>query len=312
MISFGPIPSRRLGKSLGINNIPSKKKCSYSCIYCQVGITKECTITRETFYEPGVIYAEVKKHLTKLNDTDRPDYLTFVSNGEPTLDINLGESIIKLKAFNIPVAVITNSSLLSNRNVRDGLKHADWVSIKVDTSCENTWKKINSPLIGLYFKKHVDGLLQFSSEYQGKLVTETMLVEGINDTSEELQRTSGLIAQIKPSLAFISIPTRPPAISSVRAPFETAINEAFQIFSNTGLKTELLVGFEGTNIGYTGNVVDDIINISSVHPIREDTMMELLLKDKADDSILISLIQNKIIKQVQYNSEKFYIRHFNI
>ena len=97
MISFGPVPSRRLGKSLGINNITSGKVCSYSCIYCQVGITHKLTNQRQEFYDPEVICSEVKKHLAKLSVAVQPDYLTFVANGEPTLDINLGRSIEKLK-----------------------------------------------------------------------------------------------------------------------------------------------------------------------------------------------------------------------
>ena len=112
MISFGPVPSRRLGKSLGINNVAFGKVCSYSCVYCQVGITHKFSNQRQKFYDPEVICSEVKKQMAKLSVADQPDYLTFVANGEPTLDINLGRSIEKLKLFNIPVAVITNASLL--------------------------------------------------------------------------------------------------------------------------------------------------------------------------------------------------------
>jgi wyosine [tRNA(Phe)-imidazoG37] synthetase (radical SAM superfamily) len=312
MISFGPIPSRRLGKSLGINNIPSRKVCSFSCVYCQVGITKEFSIARRNFYEPDVIFKEVQKHLKSLSKNDYPDYLTFVANGEPTLDIHLGKSIEKLKKLNIPIAVITNGSLLNIRQVRDDLKLADWVSIKVDANNEHAWKTINSPIVGLSFNRHVEGLLQFASEYKGKLVTETMLVEGINDNAEVLNQTSGFIKQINPSLAYISVPTRPPAISDIKAPAEPAINEAFQIFSNKGLNVELLLGFEGTNTGYTGNAIEDIINICTVHPIREDTMLELLLKDKADSSLLDSLLHDKLIKKVCYKSDNFYIRQFHV
>lgn len=311
MISFGPVPSRRLGKSLGINNISSQKVCSYSCIYCQLGITKQLSITRERFYEPEIIYKEVKNHLNKLIEAYKPDYLTFVSNGEPTLDINLGKSIEKLKSLNIPIAVITNASLLNQHNVKNDLNLADLVSIKVDVNNETIWKSMNRPHIGLSFKKHVEGLLHFSSEYKGKLVTETMLVDGINDSSAILEETSALIAQIKPSIAYLSIPTRPPAIFTVKVS-DDPIDEAHQIFSEKGLNAELLIDFEGTETGYTGNAMEDIINICTVHPIREDTMQELLNKDHADANILNSLIQGKYIKQVKYKSKIFYIRQFHV
>jgi len=311
MISFGPIPSRRLGKSLGINNISSAKKCSYSCIYCQVGITRKLSITRRNFFEPEVIFAEVQKHLNSLQEADKPDYLTFVANGEPTLDINLGKSIEKLKIFNIPIAVITNASLLKDKQVRDDLMPADWVSVKVDANNEDIWRAINRPFGSLDFKAHVEGLLNFSTEYKGKLVTETMLVQGINDSTATLKKTAGLIAQLKPAVAYIAIPTRPPALSWVKPSDETVINKAFQIFSNEGLNTELILGFEGTDTGYTGNAMEDIINICTVHPIREDTMQELLRKNNADPTILTSLIQGKYIQQIEFESKTFYIRKFH-
>lgn len=310
MISFGPIPSRRLGKSLGINNIPSQKTCSYSCIYCQVGITKKYCTVRENFYEPEIIYQEIKKHLQKLKATDMPDYLTFVANGEPTLDINLGKSVKKLKEFNIPIAVITNATLLNLQQVKDDLKLADWVSIKVDTNIKDTWNEINKPSPLLNFEKHIEGMLQFTLEDKGKLVTETMLVEGVNDNYESLQATAKLIKQLNPVVAYISVPTRPPAVSTVKAPGEISINNAFQIFSENGLNAELILGFEGTDAGYTGNAIEDIINICTVHPIRKDTMLELLKNNKVSEDLLTSLIRSKLIKQVDYKHHSFYIRQF--
>jgi wyosine [tRNA(Phe)-imidazoG37] synthetase (radical SAM superfamily) len=112
MIAFGPIPSRRLGKSLGINNIVSHKLCSYSCVYCQIGNTINKMMVRQTFYEPEKLVKEVENHLLKLDKQHTPDHLTFVANGEPTLDINLGKEIRQLRKFGITIAVITNSSLI--------------------------------------------------------------------------------------------------------------------------------------------------------------------------------------------------------
>jgi len=312
MISFGPIPSRRLGKSLGINNITSQKTCSFSCIYCQIGLTKNVCITRKQFYEPIKIYEEICMHLEKLKVADMPDYLTFVANGEPTLDINLGKSIEKLKQLNIPIAVITNGSLLNEQHVRDDLNLADWVSVKVDSNEEVVWKTINRPMYTLVFEKYIDDMLLFSSKFKGILATETMLIEGVNDSNELLYKTSSLIQKINPSVSYISIPTRPPALSLVKAPEESIINNAYQIFSDRKLNVELLLSFEGTNTGYTGNAVEDILNICTVHPIREDTMLELLSKDNADIHVVELLIRDKQIKKVNYKTSNFYIRQFQI
>ena len=310
MISFGPVPSRRLGNSLGINNILSQKVCSYSCIYCQVGLTRKYNVNREEFYEPDKILEEVQKHLEKLSK--KPDYLTFVANGEPTLDKNLGRSIRKLKKIGIPVAVITNASLLSDPQVQDDLCLADWVSVKVDANDETVWHKINRPFLSLGFKQHKEGLLKFSLLYKGKLVTETMLVKEINDHPDILQKNASLIREITPSVAYISVPTRPPALSFVEKPDEEVINEAYQIYTEAGLTVELLLGFEGVNTGYTGNAIEDIVNICTVHPIREDTMQELLKKDHADPVTLDILLQGNYIKKVCYNGKSFYVRQFNL
>lgn len=136
MIIFGPVPSRRLGKSLGINNIPSSKICSYSCIYCQIGITEQYSSSLKPYYTPLQIYEDVEEQLKKTSENNKPDSLTFVSNGEPTLDIRLNEWIIKLKELSIPVAAITNTSMLHISQVRDNLQLADWISVKIDTDNE--------------------------------------------------------------------------------------------------------------------------------------------------------------------------------
>ena len=310
MISFGPVPSRRLGKSLGINNVAFGKVCSYSCVYCQVGITHKFSNQRQKFYDPEVICSEVKKQLAKLSVADQPDYLTFVANGEPTLDINLGRSIEKLKLFNIPVAVITNASLLIDPQVRADLLPADWVSVKIDTGSEDIWKKINKPTDKIDFESYVKGLITFSKEFNGKLVSETMMVKGVNDKSGDVLQTAALVSSVHPSIAYISIPTRPPAVKSVLPPDEKDINLAYQLFSENQLKTELILGFEGTDTGFTGNAIDDILNICSVHPIRQDTMDELLKKNQADRGILAKLLDDNYIKRTEYKSNVFYIRKF--
>jgi wyosine [tRNA(Phe)-imidazoG37] synthetase (radical SAM superfamily) len=307
MITFGPVPSRRLGNSLGINNIPVKKICTYSCVYCQVGITKHYSITREAFYDPVKIYEEVANHLHKISN--KPDYLTFVADGEPTLDINLGKSIEKLKNFEIPIAVITNASLLNDPEVRTELSLADWVSVKIDVNDESVWKKLNRPHKNLSFDKYLEGLFLFSSIFKGKLASETMLVQGLNDQIDLIRSTATLIKQIQPFVAYISVPTRPPAVSSVKKPSETTINAAYQIYKEAGLNTELLIGFEGVNTGYTGNVIDDIMDMCAVHPIREDTMDEILKKDQADPTILQLLLDGNYIKKVAYNEKFFYVRN---
>lgn len=312
MISFGPVPSRRLGKSLGINNIISPKVCSYGCIYCQVGKTTRKSIKRETFFEPENIYNNVLQHIKKLTPDNYPDYLTFVSNGEPTLDINLGRSIMLLKKTSIPVAVITNASLLIYDSVKEELAQADWVSLKMDAGTGKTWNLINCPAEGLDFEKHLENIIQFAGNYKGLLRTESMLVEGINDSEEELLIIARLIKKINPGKAYLSVPIRPPAEKSVKPPDPEKLNRAWQIFTSENINTELLTGFEGSDTGYTGNIYEDILNLTAVHPLREDTLLKLLEKDNADYQIVESLINQKLIRQAFYKGEKFYLREYHI
>ncbi len=312
MISFGPVPSRRLGKSLGINNIIRPKVCSYSCIYCQVGKTRQPSLTRQSFFTPEQIFREVDGHLNKLRSEDRPDYLTFVSNGEPTLDINLGKSIEMLKQLGIPIAVITNSSMLGDTEVRGELMQADWVSLKVDASGADTWKRVNRPADGLKFEILIEGLKLFAREYRGELRTESLLCKGINDSRKELSGIADIISTLAPGRAYISIPIRPPAEKSVMPPGVETVNLAWQIFREAGIETELLTGFEGVDTGYTGNIYEDILNITAVHPLREDALMELLAKNGADFSTVESLLSQRLIKCSVYQDRRFYLRDFQV
>lgn len=312
MISFGPVPSRRLGKSLGINNIVSPKTCSYSCVYCQVGKTRVLSTERTAFYSPELIYEKVARHLGKLADQDYPDYLTFVSNGEPTLDCNLGKSINLLKKTGLPVAVISNASMLYYESARDDLSLADWVSLKMDASVSPLWRKVNGSSPKLNFRKHMNGIIEFSSVYRGVLNTETMIVRDLNDTAENFYGLADIITKMNPSTAYLSVPTRPPAEKSVKPPDSEKLNLAWNIFNEKNIRTELLTGFEGTDAGYTGNIYEDILNITAVHPIREDTMAELLEKDKADKKVVESLIRQRLISETSYHGKKFYTREYNL
>jgi len=312
MIAFGPIPSRRLGLSLGINNIVSNKVCSYSCVYCQIGVTLKKLATRQVFYEPEKLVENVGDHLEKLDNTHKPDYLTFVANGEPTIDINLGKEIRLLKKFDIPIAVITNSSLIHLDEVRSDLMKADWISVKVDAVDEAIWRKINRPPVEMALNKILDGLQLFAANYQGKLHTETMLAKGYNDSTKVLKQSASFIALLKPQKAYLSIPTRPPALKEIKAVSEEKLTEVWRIFQKVGLKSELLTGFEGTNAGFTGNAFEDILNITAVHPLRDDTVVRLLKENRTDFSVVNSLVAQGLIKGVKHEGKIYYIRNYHV
>ncbi len=305
---FGPVPSRRLGRSLGINNIPPKI-CTYSCVYCQLGNTIDMRYEREVFFSPHEIYREVKEKIEKAREKgERIDYITFVPDGEPTLDKELKEKIGMVKGLGPKVALITNSSLLFEKDVQEALVGLDWISVKVDAITERVWKRVDRPHKALSLPDILKGIEEVRKGFRGVFTTETMIVEGINDEAKELERIASFIKKIDPDRAYISIPTRPPAESWVHPPSERVINQAFQIFVSKGIDTEYLIGYEGSEFAFTGNAKEDILSITSVHPMREEGVEEFLRKSKKDWKFIRELIEEGLLVELEFEGKKFYMR----
>lgn len=248
-----------------------------------------------------------KKIMNARKMGEKIDYLTFVPEGEPTLDINLGKEIELLKSIEIKVAVITNASLLWKKDVQDDLSNADCVSIKIDTVDEKTWKKINRPHQSLNMVKILSGLPKFSQAFHGNLLTETMLIKGINDNVQNLEMIAEFIDHLDPRESYISVPTRPPAEKWVRPASEPDINMSYHIFKDRGIDVKYLIGYEGNDFAYTGNIQQDLLSIASVHPIREDGVNHFLSKAKADWHIVEKLISEGLLVEVKYNGNKYYL-----
>ncbi len=311
MFVFGPVPSRRLGKSLGINNIPSRT-CSFSCVYCQLGRTSRILAERAVFHDPHEVLDRVREKAGKVRAAgDDVDYLTFVAEGEPTLDLNLGRHIELLRPLGIRTAVISNSSLIWRQDVREDLMKADWVSLKVDSVRERTWRRVDRPHGSLRLADILDGILRFSKEFGGELVTETMLVKGINDSSEQVRDTAAFLRRVKPARAYLSIPTRPPAESWAGPPGEDVINRAFQVFKTQLSEVEYLIGYEGNSFACTGNIEEDVLGITAVHPMREEAMADFLSRAHADWSAVRRLIDRDLLIETEYHGKRFYVRRIN-
>ena len=307
MIAFGPIPSRRLGRSLGVNHIPPKM-CSYACVYCQVGHTLRMQMTPGPLYEPRAVANAVLRRVEQIQHLGEIiDYITFVPDGEPTLDINLGREIELLRILGIKIAVITNASLLWRDDVRETLSKADWVSLKMDTVRDETWHYVNRPHGRLRLGSILEGMLEFASMYRGTLVTETMLVSGVNDDETNLRAVAEFLACLNPEKAYLSIPTRPPAEPWVRPAAEAAIHQAFLILAAAGNSVELLTGYEGSSIGYTGNIEVDLLSAAAVHPLREEAVKELLALANADWSVVDGLLARHKLFEAAYGNHRFFV-----
>ncbi|XRP97282.1 radical SAM protein [Methanocaldococcus sp. 16A] len=307
-IAFGPVPSRRLGKSLGINNIPCKF-CSYDCIYCQVGRTIDKTIERRAFYNPEDIFKSVKEKINKLSN-EKIDYLTFVADGEPTLDINLSKDVEMLRDFDIPIAIITNSSLIWKEDVRNDLLNFDLVSFKIDSAEEKIWKEINRPHENLNLNKILEGIISFRDNYKGELITETMILGNIRYTEESIIKTAEFLKELNPDRCYLNIPIRPPSEKYIKPPKIELINKILAIFNEiVGIdKVELLGKFEGNEFVFSENVEEDILAITSVHPMREEVIKELLNKANISFDIIEKMVNEGKLIKLEYNGEIFYMK----
>lgn len=307
-IAFGPVPSRRLGQSLGINNVTAKV-CSYTCVYCQIGPTTDKRILPRSFFSPEQIREAVAAHINRIRAENLSiDYLSFVPDGEPTLDSRLGENIEALREFGVPVAVITNASLLWREDVRSRLAKADLVSVKVDTVDETTWRRINLPHHDLRLDSVLEGILTFAGEYSGTLISDTMLVAGINDTRDSLVETADFIAGISPRTAYLAVPTRPTTVAEVHGTDEAGLTRAHEIFSTRLPEVELLTGHETGTFAHTGNARDDLLAITAVHPMRESAVRRLVAEDHATWEVVEALLAEGALKAVEYAGEQFFLR----
>lgn len=308
MITFGPIPSRRLGSSLGINNIPGKH-CSYACMYCQAGPTPRTETTRRLFFEPSEIFGAVSRRVYDCRAQGLAiDFLSFVPDGEPTLDINLGASIALVKTLGIPVAVITNGSLLWDSSVRADLQEADLVSVEIDTTSEAAWRAIDRPTPELRLERVLAGIEKFASEYTGELMTQTMLVSGVNDAPEQIANTASFVRRLQPRRAFLAIPTRPPADARSTPPDHESLQRAYAIMSQEIPTLELLTESGQGTFGRTGNAVEDLLATLKVHPMRLEEVKRFLI-DGAAPATLEQLVASGEVREVEYRGVRFVVRN---
>ncbi|MCD6563950.1 MAG: radical SAM protein [Thermoproteales archaeon] len=305
---FGPVPSRRFGRSLGINNIPPKH-CTYSCVYCQVGRTSFFEYHRRKFYDPDELVDEAVNIIIK--NYNIIDYATFVPDGEPTLDINLGYEAEKIKNdTSVKEAIITNSSLICDNSVREDLKIFDAVSLKVDAVTYETWIKINRPHHRLKLDNILEEIIDFSKSYNGTLFTETMLVKDVNDNIEEIEKIASFLRKVKLNKAFISLPIRPPAEKWVKPSDEEKVLIAYNIFAKYLGKehVELLISYESGDFYRVDDPISSLLSIVSVHPMRIDYVYKFLDENNIEHCILDKLIEEGIILNVKYGGYTFIVR----
>ena len=303
---YGPVPSRRLGRSLGVDPIPSKT-CNYQCVYCQLGRTTYFTNTRENFFPKNQIISEIKEGI-KQNE-GKFDYITFVGSGEPTLYKDLRDLIVNAKKFSSkPICIITNGSLLHDKDVIDALLMADVILPSLDAGDEKSFVRINRPHLAIQFKNMIQGLINFKKQFSGKFWIETMVMKGLNDSKEELMKIKEQIEEINPDRIDINIPIRPPTEKWVNIPDKnvlTILNEIFNDFN------DIRYPEIGDFCYYSLNFEHELLKIIERHPMRQAQIIDSFSSHCFNkDDIILELkkleSQNKIKKRV-YDEKTFWM-----
>ncbi|MBP7791769.1 MAG: radical SAM protein [Candidatus Goldbacteria bacterium] len=302
MYIFGPVPSRRLGLSLGIDLL-NFKSCDFNCIYCELGRTFRYVDKRQIFVKTSDVMTEFKEFLSTGTKTD---YVTFSGSGEPTLALNLGEAIGEVKKItNTPVALITNSSLFYDDNVIKDTAKADVVLPSMDAADEETFIKINRPHGFFTFKKFLDGFMRFCKEYKGKIWVEVMLVKGINDDKNHIMKLKSIFDKI-PEIEKIQLNT----VVRLRAeeyaePLESEKME--EIKKLIGERAEIIGTFKGGKIKTINNLKDAITSIVRLRPVSLDDLKSVLNCSERDIvEILEQLEKENVVKKENLYGRVFY------
>jgi wyosine [tRNA(Phe)-imidazoG37] synthetase (radical SAM superfamily) len=299
---YGPVPSRRLGYSLGVDILPFKT-CSLDCIYCQLGTTERKTVRRKKYFDVDAILGQIKNVTAS---GQRIDYITFSGSGEPTLNSAIGNLIRKIKKSTpIPVAVLTNGTLLFRKSVRDALSRADLVVPSLDAVTQKIFDRINRPHPSLKIEKIIDGLIKFRQEFNGKIWLEILLVKGVNDYPAHIQKLKKVIAEINPDRIHLNTVVRPPAEKST---YPLSLQELERIRSIFGKKAEVVAEFKKTrHMPAFHNIKDAILSMVARRPVTLSDMSNSLGKHKNE---LIKycdfLLKEGKIKLVLHEGKKFY------
>ena len=303
---FGPVSSKRLGQSLGVDVLPPKS-CTWNCIYCQLGKTGEYLTERREYFPREEILEEIKEAIT---EPAAIDWITFVGSGETTLYKGLGWLIRETgKMTDLPVAVITNGSLLYLDEVRSELLEADAVLPSLNAGSAELFERIDRPAPGFTFKRHIEGLAAFRRGYQGKLWIEVMLIAGMNDSVEALEDIAAVLETIRPDIVHLVLPTRPSTEPDVRLSSEDAIMRARLILSRVAKVVHPAKG--SMTLRNTADIIETVVAITRRHPLQERELrhaLDELIPNEPDqvERVIEQLLGSGKFKTVALEDEEIY------
>ena len=298
---FGPVLSRRLGFSLGVDLVPFKT-CSLDCIYCQVGRTTHKTIERRDYISLESVVSELKD---ALKQNQKIDYITLSGSGEPTLNIDLGRIITAIKEItDIPVAVLTNGTLLHLESVRDELMAADLVVPSLDAASQEIFCEINQPHPDLNVTQMISGLKSFRKVFPGKIWLEVMMVKGLNDIPEEIERLKSVISSIDFDKIQLNTTVRPAGDKVIEPVNNEDLNK---IKGLLGEQCEIVAGFKENQNTIETDIPEKIINIIRRRPLNLSEISDSLGIPKGRTTKYVYLLERQgRIESITYGSESYY------
>lgn len=284
---FGPVPSRRLGLSLGIDLVPFKT-CTYDCIYCQVGRTTNKTVECKEFFPVEDILSQLRKRVL----SDSFDVITFSGSGEPTLYNKLDELVYEIKKItDTKIALLTNGSLLWRDEVRRKVLGVDIILPTITSIFEKTYKLIHRPHPVLSIEKVIDGLIRLRSEYKGKIFLELFVLKGINDNEDELNPLKEVIDKINPEKIQINTAVRPPSERVVTAVDREGLEKIRKFL---GSKAEIIAHtYRSAFKEVKGDITQAILEMIKRRPVRDKDISDAL---GVDTSVVRSIIKGLLIK----------------
>ncbi len=301
---FGPVPSRRLGRSLGVNVVPLKY-CNFNCIYCQLGRTRYMINDLRMFYPPRDIIRELGV-ATRIRNYD---YLTFIGDGEPTLYAGLGE-LIQWARNNQdkPLAILTNGAKLIDENVRTWLSELDVVKVSTDAGNERTFRLINRPHREITFDKFIEGIEKFRDIFNGQIWTEIMLVRGVNDNEDSAEHIGNALGRYRPDRVYLMVPTRPPAEPWVMPPTSEALITFAKVLSKYVNSDRIFIidYIERGEFHIDKNdPVNSLLGILRIQPMTVEQVMDVIRRNNLDMAILDYV--RKFTKEVMFNGIKYLV-----
>lgn len=271
---FGPVPSRRLGMSLGIDLVP-KKVCTLNCVYCEVGRTTKLTLEPKEYIKSNIIIEEITHYFE--NNPD-PDYITFSGSGEPTLNSHIGDIIkfVKLTKPDIPMAILTNGTLLFDKNVRKAIESVAVVLPSLDAATDLVFKRINRPHKGLSIEQYIKGLVDFRKMFKGKIWLEVFILPSYNDSKKELLALKNAICKINPDLVQLNTLDRPGTVKNLRGAKREELQQIVDFWQLNNVEIIAASQQRKNTLSYRGDIETAIVETIARRPCTLNDLSQIL------------------------------------